>query len=43
VRHFALRCLGQVEGGPDLWDSYEALRLGEAVYQSCESEETVEL
>lgn len=34
VRHFALRCLGQVEGGPDLWDSAESLRIGEAIYDS---------
>ncbi len=34
TRHFALRCLGQVTDGPDLWDSYEALRLAEAVYDS---------
>jgi len=37
VEHFALRCLGEREGGPDLWDSYEALRLGEAVYESTET------
>lgn len=43
VRHFALRCLGEVEGGPDLWDSYESLRLGEAVYDASESGEWVEL
>lgn len=34
VRHFALRCLGLAEGGPDLWDSYESLRIGEAIYDS---------
>jgi predicted dehydrogenase len=34
VTHFALRCLGQAEGGPDLWDSYEALLIGEAIYES---------
>jgi len=34
VEHFAQRCLGLVQGGPDLWDSYEALRIGEAVYRS---------
>jgi predicted dehydrogenase len=43
VRHFALRCLGEVEGGPDLWDSYESLRLGEAVYESMETGDVVEL
>ena len=43
VEHFALRCLGQVEGGPDLWDSYESLRLGEAVYDSTESGRPVEI
>jgi len=34
VEHFAKRCLGLVEGGPDLWDSYESLRIGEAIYES---------
>jgi myo-inositol 2-dehydrogenase/D-chiro-inositol 1-dehydrogenase len=34
TRHFALRCLGRVSHGPDLWDSYHALRLGEAVYDA---------
>ncbi|NSW57976.1 MAG: Gfo/Idh/MocA family oxidoreductase [Armatimonadetes bacterium] len=34
VRHFALRCLGQVDGGPDLWDSYRSLQIGEAIYES---------
>ncbi len=34
VRHFARRCLGVVEEGPDLWDSYRALKIGEAVYDS---------
>ncbi|MBI5831234.1 MAG: Gfo/Idh/MocA family oxidoreductase [Armatimonadetes bacterium] len=34
TRHFALRCLGREHSGPDLWDSYEALRIGEAVYDS---------
>ena len=34
VRHFAHRCLGLVEEGPDLWDSYKALKIGEAVYDS---------
>lgn len=43
VRHFALRCLGEVEGGPDLWDSYESLRLGEAVYEATETGGIVEL
>ncbi len=43
VRHFALRCLGEVESGPDLWDSYESLRLGEAVYEASVSGEMVEL
>lgn len=38
VAHFAKRCLGQVDGGPDLWDSYEALRIGEAVYESGEDD-----
>ena len=43
VEHFALRCIGEREGGPDLWDSYESLRIGEAVYQSMASETTVEI
>lgn len=34
VEHFAKRCLGLVEGGPDLWDSYKSLQIGEAVYDS---------
>lgn len=34
VAHFAKRCLGLVEGGPDLWDSYKSLQLGEAIYES---------
>lgn len=34
VKHFALRCLGKIDSGPDLWDSYEALRIGEAIYES---------
>jgi predicted dehydrogenase len=34
VQHFAKRCLGEVEGGPDLWDSYWSLLFGEAVYES---------
>ena len=41
VAHFARRCIGQVEGGPDLWDSYESLRVGEAIYESTETGETV--
>jgi myo-inositol 2-dehydrogenase/D-chiro-inositol 1-dehydrogenase len=43
TRHFALRCLGRAEGGPDLWDSVEALRLGEAVYESAHGGGTVKL
>jgi len=34
VKHFAQRCLGEIEGGPDLWDSYKALKIGEAIYDS---------
>ena len=37
VEHFARRCLGEAEGGPDLWDSYKALQIGEAVYDSAHS------
>ncbi|MGD9494854.1 MAG: Gfo/Idh/MocA family protein [Armatimonadota bacterium] len=43
VEHFALRCIGERAGGPDLSDSYEALRIAEAVYEATESGETVEL
>ncbi len=43
VENFALRCLGERDSGPDLWDSYEALRLGEAVYDSTETGAPVEL
>jgi predicted dehydrogenase len=43
VEHFALRCLGEREGGPDLWDSYQALRLAEAVYESSHGAGLVEL
>ena len=41
VRHFAQRCLGQVEDGPDLWDSYKALKIGEAIYDSAHGAGTV--
>ncbi|MDP6357393.1 MAG: Gfo/Idh/MocA family oxidoreductase [Planctomycetota bacterium] len=34
VEHFAKKCIGQAEGGPDLWDSYHSLKFGEAVYES---------
>ena len=37
VAHFALKCIGQAEGGPDLWDCYHALKIGEAVYDSAHS------
>lgn len=43
VEHFALRCIGEAEGGPDLWDSYEALRLAEAVFEATETDGPVEL
>ena len=43
VAHFARRCLGLVEGGPDLWDSYKALQIGEAVYTSAHENRTVEI
>ena len=43
VNHFAMRCLGEVDWGPDLWDSYHSLRFGEAVYQSVEEQRVVEL
>jgi predicted dehydrogenase len=43
VAHFAQRCLGKVEGGPDLWDSYKSLLIGEAVYRSAEEGRTVDV
>jgi len=43
VEHFAKRCIGLVEGGPDLWDSYESLRIGEAIYDSSHEGGTVEI
>lgn len=43
VEHFARRCLGLVEGGPDLWDSYRSLLLGEAVYDSAHENRVVEI
>lgn len=43
VAHFAKRCLGQVTGGPDLWDSYRSLVLGEAIYDSAETGQTVDV
>ena len=43
VRHFAHRCLGMVTDGPDLWDSYKALKIGEAIYDSAHGAGTVEI
>ncbi|MBM3475029.1 MAG: Gfo/Idh/MocA family oxidoreductase [Armatimonadetes bacterium] len=43
VQHFARRCLGLVEGGPDLWDSYHSLKIGEAVYRAAETGGTVDV
>jgi myo-inositol 2-dehydrogenase / D-chiro-inositol 1-dehydrogenase len=43
VQHFARRCLGLVQSGPDLWDSYHALQIGEAIYESAESGRVVEI
>ena len=43
VQHFAKRCLGLVEGGPDLWDSYHSLKIGEAVYRAAETGGTVDV
>lgn len=43
VRHFARRCLGLETGGPDLWDSYRSLLLGEAIYDSAESGKVVDV
>ena len=34
VANFAQRCLGQIDTGPDLWDSDHSLKLGEAIYDS---------
>lgn len=41
VAHFALKCIGLVKGGPDLWDSYHSLKIGEAVYDSSHSGKTI--
>ena len=43
VRHFARKCLRQANGGPTLWDSYRALQLAEAVYESGERGEAVDV
>ncbi len=43
VQHFARRCLGLVEGGPDLWDSYKALKIGESIYESAHGGGEVEI
>ncbi len=43
VQHFAQRCLGLVEGGPDLWDSVKSLQIGEAIYDSAHGAGTVTL
>lgn len=43
VAHFALKCIGEATGGPDLWDSYHALKIGEAVHESAESGRTVSI
>lgn len=43
VRNFALRCLGEIDSGPDLWDSYWSLKLGEAIYDSAETGKVVEI
>jgi len=32
-----------VEGGPDLWDSYHSLKIGEAVYRAAEEGGMVEV
>jgi len=43
VKHFAQRCLGNVHDGPNLWDSYHALKIGEAIYDSAHGAGLVEL
>jgi predicted dehydrogenase len=43
IGHFAKRCLGEAEGGPDLWDSCKALQIGEAVYESAIQKKTINL
>jgi predicted dehydrogenase len=43
VTHFARRCLGLASGGPDLWDSYWSLKIGEAIYDSAFGGGTVEV
>ncbi len=43
VANFAKRCIGAVDDGPDLWDSYESLRIGEAIYESTETGRSVDI
>jgi predicted dehydrogenase len=43
IDHFAKRCLGEAEGGPDLWDSARSLQIGEAVYESAVRKESVSI
>lgn len=43
INHFAKHCLGEATGGPDLWDSYESLRIGEAIYDSAVRGTTVSI
>ena len=43
VENFALRCIGERDSGPDLWDSYWSLKVGEAIYDSAFGGGTVEV
>lgn len=43
VEHFVRRCLGETDGGPNLWDGYWSLRIAESVYESAVSGRTIEL
>ena len=43
VRNFARHCLGLEDQAADLWDSYEALRIGEAIYDSAHGAGTVNI
>lgn len=43
VAHFALKCIGGATGGPDLWDSYHALKIAEAVHESAETGQSVSI
>jgi predicted dehydrogenase len=43
VEHFAKRCIGDLDSGPDLWDSYKSLQIGEAIYESAENGQSISI